>query len=367
MAVRLESMPRSGILPGVQRAVNAYRDQSATLNAFGRTYGEAISEFSDFIQSISLQTTGPRNATPSPSLIDSDSSPPSSPDWSLAFSTHAISPKISPPASPAGSSMSKTVHEISILMQSEEDLISATEAMDIQADHFPVMQDTGIQEEDLLALIVPGIAVQEAEVAMPTPWTLSPAPVPQVSILMGTATSMQQLLDAVTAAPRAPTPPESLELSPDIVVVGPPGDEDGENVAAPAPRATLLPDCEASLSPHHGRQKTSRVDGRFRCSQCPNTAPKTFTRLFDMKRHIENVHQGRTLEGRLALTCPCCYEELSRTDSFRRHVFKVPASCMRYSKLKGKSPPPPQPESLYELCRAGNPPLPDRMPNSLKL
>ncbi len=237
-------------------------------------------------------------------------------------------------------------------MQDEAELIATTQAMDIQADRFPIVTDTVIQEEEP---VVPNIALQEVvpmDVAISTPRTL-PQALALLPPLMRPTTSVQQIPEHVMDLQRPPTSPESLESIPNIVVVAPSREDDDKDVAGPA---LTVPSDDTSLSPHQGEKKS------FRCPRCPDTAPQTFTRQFDLKRHIDHKHQEMTSKEKRALTCPCCYEVLSRKDAFRRHCSRVPASCLRNARLRNKSDPPPQPESLYKLCRAGKPPAPDRMP-----
>ena len=237
-----------------------------------------------------------------------------------------------------------------VLMQDEEELIATMQAtLDIQADRFPIVPETVIQKEEP---VVSDIVLQEAVAATSTPRTPPQAPVALLPPLM--RPSMQQILDVVMDSPRPPMPLESRDSIPDIVVFGPSRDEDDEDMTGPTP--ALPSDDTSSLSPQRARKKEERP---FRCPHCPNTRERTFKRQFDMKRHIRNTHQEKTPEDQRKLTRPSCYEVLSRPDAFRRHYLKVPGSCVRVAKLKNKSDPPAQPESLYKLCRAGFPPAPD--------
>ncbi|KDR75715.1 hypothetical protein GALMADRAFT_497323 [Galerina marginata CBS 339.88] len=108
------------------------------------------------------------------------------------------------------------------------------------------------------------------------------------------------------------------------------------------------------LQPGRSRQKSRKANGLFKCRFCS----VQFTRNFDMLRHIKSVHETPTVDKKLARTCPCCGEVLSRGDAFKRHITRVPSSCNRYAKLQGKDEPPPFAREFYDLCVAGKPPLP---------
>ncbi|KAF8201017.1 hypothetical protein BJ912DRAFT_808052, partial [Pholiota molesta] len=53
----------------------------------------------------------------------------------------------------------------------------------------------------------------------------------------------------------------------------------------------------------------------FLCTQCD----KTFTRQYDLGRHIKSKHEVQTTAVVRTRTCPVCYQTLSRSDAFRRH------------------------------------------------
>ncbi|KAF8967948.1 hypothetical protein BDZ97DRAFT_482352 [Flammula alnicola] len=252
-----------------------------------------------------------------PSLVsDSDSPSPSSPSVTSQISL----PRdlASPPESP-NSIENRTIPQN---MEDEDALVSATQAMGID----------------------PNRKIATAQSTQEPP-----------SLIYVDASN--QTLETLPPMPQGSVPATESVASSNTLRTAHSSNSDSSNSEQQAEEDKLNDDTfEPGSEPRHGKQKTSRkLNGQFKCQQCP----MTFTRNFDMLRHIKSIHEAQTEDKKLALTCPSCYEVLSRSDAFKRHVVKVPASCVRLSKLLGKERPPAQPESLYDLCRGGHPPLAD--------
>ncbi len=64
------------------------------------------------------------------------------------------------------------------------------------------------------------------------------------------------------------------------------------------------------MQANQSKEEDSKVDGHFGYPLCPDAAPRTFKRRFDMKRHIKAAHTNMTPNKKRELTCPCCYEVL---------------------------------------------------------
>lgn len=84
----------------------------------------------------------------------------------------------------------------------------------------------------------------------------------------------------------------------------------------------------------------------FECSQCS----ESFTRNFDRQRHMKTIHATKTAETIIAHTC-ICGARLSRKDAFKRHVEKIPKSCITMAKRNQKPEPPRLSEETYAICK----------------
>lgn len=295
----------------------------------------------------------PKNVAVSPTtpllVSDTDYSPPSSPSWSPLSHPHGLSRDVSPSASPTGpATLKRFPMEYMTEMQAEERSRIASQALYRDAQPDPSRDEVPIRHNFLSEGMI--------EIMPPSP----PARFLSVS---APEYSMEKVIDAVEAMKvvRAPAPPpaemrplaipvepeRSIPAQPETPVVGSEAQEDD---ASPSPASASY---HSSPSPpplpvKQKKQKRQKLVGQFVCPDCPG---KTFTRNFDLKRHIKSVHEKDDVDQAMARTCPCCHEVLSRDDAFNRHCRRVPGSCLRRSQLFRKSPPPEQPESLYKSVR----------------
>lgn len=104
----------------------------------------------------------------------------------------------------------------------------------------------------------------------------------------------------------------------------------------------------ASGSGMRSRAKKPSKSSTFLTVECPQ-CPKRFTRNFDMLRHKKTIHVTQTVETISAHTCTCCGEHLSRKDAFKRHIQRIPESCIRFAQQKKRPLPALLPEEMYEI------------------
>ncbi|KAF8806525.1 hypothetical protein BYT27DRAFT_7191072 [Phlegmacium glaucopus] len=114
----------------------------------------------------------------------------------------------------------------------------------------------------------------------------------------------------------------------------------GDDAYLPEPLPEPLPARSPGI-----RSRAKKSSGSFECQQCS----QPFTRHFDMIRHMKSIHSPQTQEAINALTCTCCGVYLSRKDAFKRHVERIPRSCIRGAKVKKKPLPPKLSEETYAI------------------
>lgn len=290
-----------------------------------------------------------------PSLVSDDPPWPSSSTSSLASPisySHSLSRDVSPPTS-LGQPMPKG-RKRSFAEVEEDSLVSATEALKIWSTSRRLSLDiqvgSDIEEPPLIQVEAP----PAEETRDTSPGLSDPLPSEPSAQMLGPRSTIQQLLEAAELqrldTPYIETRKEPLEEK----------EHAAEEMSSPVPNMrSITPHSSASPSERHpGMQPKQPKAKVIECTQCA----KTFTRQYDLGRHIKSKHEVQTTAVARARTCPVCYETLSRPDAFRRHCKIVPKSCVRVAKLYGKPIPPPQPESLYKLCWEGKPPLPEMRP-----
>jgi len=116
-------------------------------------------------------------------------------------------------------------------------------------------------------------------------------------------------------------------------------------------------DAPASISSHGSSKAKSSSSNTKRQSQTVKTGLPTclkcsqsFTRNFDLQRHIKQKHkQGK--EEDPAKTCTHCEVVLSRPDAAMRHVKAIPESCNHVRRKEGRPELPAQPAAFYEECK----------------
>jgi len=182
----------------------------------------------------------------------------------------------------------------------------------------------GVLREDVTKCIGSPVAYCASETSMPR----SEAPTRLGHLFQNPESSRAvQKLDASTTQPPFQQP----------LCVAQSYTEEADSAKKKADDAYLPEHMPASVSGTRSRatkfSKSSSL--KYKCPQCP----RVFTRNFDMLRHRKNIHLTRTEEEINALTCTCCGEYLSRKDSFKRHVDRVPNSCIQTAKIYRKPAP----------------------------
>ena len=64
---------------------------------------------------------------------------------------------------------------------------------------------------------------------------------------------------------------------------------------------------------------------------------------------MKTIHVTQTMETIIARTCTCCGAQLSRKDAFKRHVEKIPKSCLTVAKRNQTPKPARLSEETYTI------------------
>ncbi|KAH9485478.1 hypothetical protein JR316_0002386 [Psilocybe cubensis] len=151
--------------------------------------------------------------------------------------------------------------------------------------------------------------------------------------------------------PKAPkpgkTPRSGLPFAEEDEAVELTGDVNAVVKTLPTPPPATVPKSKQSKM-----VKKAPPTASFMCEYCASA----FTRNHDKNRHIKSIHQEQTLSAIKSRTCPCCNEVLSREDAFRRHIIKMPDSCIRLAELRSMPLTPDQKSRLQKMHADGIPP-----------
>ncbi|PPQ75071.1 hypothetical protein CVT26_011814 [Gymnopilus dilepis] len=291
--------------------------QRTTTNLFQRDFEEASAALARLLRP---SRRSPRNVTPS--LISDDTSRTSS----SSFSPNITLPRELAPAAPLSPPVQpKLVEEV------------ATDVS--EAPGVTWIDHEAAQETYSIPQVAQDAASSPVQTEEPTDIVMPPS-VPSAQPKHGVSALGEIPSKIVSIPPQLPIPAPVLENN----EMGTQGDDSDEYQP---------PNNKTSRSTKRVNRKSTSSTSGFKCTQCG----VTFTRNYDMLRHIKSIHEDQSYDKLLALTCPCCFEVLSRKDAFKRHILRVPDGCKRKALLQGRVFEPKNDPQLFALCRANKPPL----------
>ncbi|KAF8911473.1 hypothetical protein CPB84DRAFT_1761886 [Gymnopilus junonius] len=315
--------------------------QRSTTNLFGRDFEEASSDLARLLRP---SRPSPQNTTPS---LTSDDTRTSSRTSSSSFSPHmTLAHELVPAPLQSSPTQPKAIEQV--ITEVPEGAVAWTEPRTMHAEE-SYLGTQLLQESPL-----PSLQVEESQDIDMPPIVLPPTPLPR---LESTLTHTRDLSPSRNTAVNQQSPNRvvsgerpTVQFSFQVTTVH--EDEDINELMGDEEDAYVPENSKHSRAPKRKNRKSGVTE--FKCPQCPDAS---FTRNYDMLRHIKNLHEKPTYDTILARTCPCCFVVLSRKDAFKRHILRVPEGCVRYAQLRGLTFDPVEDPQLFALCRAFKPPL----------